>query len=213
MTRATIQGQTFILHPFKGIFWEEEQCMLIADLHLGKAAHFRKAGIPVPPGVSDANWDRLISLLFDFKPGRVLFLGDLFHSVYNQSCEDFEQIIHQFSQISFELVKGNHDILQDRFYESANLKVYENSYRLGPFLFTHHPLDEVPSGQYNLAGHIHPSVRLMGQARQTLRLPCFYFGANKGILPAFGAFTGMATIRPKKGDEIYVIAQDEVLRV
>ena len=65
---------------------------------------------------------------------------------------------------------------------------------------------------YALAGHVHPAVRLRGEG-ESLRLPCFWFGARYGVLPAFGAFTGTAEVRPREGDQVFVIAEDEVLRV
>jgi len=46
-----------------------------------------------------------------------------------------------------------------------------------------------------------------------LRLPCFWFGDAVGVLPAFGAFTGSAEVRPKRGDQVFVIAEEEVLKV
>lgn len=208
-----IKGQTFHLHPLKAIFWEEQLSLLIADLHLGKAAHFRKNGIPVPQGVSDANWDKLIGLLLDFKPKRVLFLGDLFHSIYNTEWEELVQLIQQFEDISFELVQGNHDILDHEFYNAAKLRVIQEPYLMDPFLLSHHPMKNIPEGAYNLAGHIHPAVRLKGFGRQSVRLACFYFGENQGILPAFGTFTGMATLEIAKGEKVFVIAEDQVIEV
>lgn len=215
MTIQTIQffDQTLRLHPYKAIFWQEEKTLLVADVHLGKAQHFRRRGIPVPQGVSDANWDRLISLLLDFQPRRLIFLGDLFHSEYNQEWEELKQLIQQFEHISFELVLGNHDILHESQYTSANLKVHPEPYELAPFLLSHHPMEAIPAECYNLAGHIHPCVYLSGQGRQRTRLACFYFGEEQGILPAFGTFTGMGTIRVKEGEKVYVIADDAVLEV
>jgi metallophosphoesterase superfamily enzyme len=67
-------------------------------------------------------------------------------------------------------------------------------------------------GGYALAGHIHPAVRLTS-GEESLRLPCFWFGARYGVLPAFGAFTGTAEIRPRRGDQVYVVAEQEVLKV
>ncbi len=54
---------------------------------------------------------------------------------------------------------------------------------------------------------------MRGKASQSLRLPCFYFGENGGIMPAFGEFTGTYTIKPKKGEKVFVIADDEVMRL
>ena len=187
--------------------------LLLADLHLGKAAHFRKGGLAVPATAGDNNWDRLQSLLFDLQPARVLFLGDLFHSDYNPVWEELGALVEQFKPISFELIPGNHDILDDPYYQAAGLLLHPLFLEIPPFYLTHHPQKEIPAGLYNLCGHIHPSVKLRGLARQSLRLPCFYFGQDQGILPAFGAFTGMANIAVREGDRVFVIARDEVVEV
>ena len=43
-----------------------------------------------------------------------------------------------------------------------------------------------------LAGHLHPTTRLSGLARDSVRLPCFAWAPGLLVLPAFGAFTGSA---------------------
>jgi uncharacterized protein len=48
---------------------------------------------------------------------------------------------------------------------------------------------------------------------KSLRLPCFWFGPRYGVLPAFGAFTGNADVLPRRGDQVFVIAEQEVLKV
>lgn len=211
----TIQllGAELLLHPFKAAFWVERQALLLADLHLGKAQHFRREGIPVPRQAGNATWDRLLSLLIDFQPQEVWILGDLFHSAYNEVWEEFIRLVAQFDQVKFTLVGGNHDILSEYQYQRSGMQRVEEPHRLGNFLLSHHPLEEVPNGVYNLAGHIHPGVSLAGRGRQRLRLPCFYFATNRGVLPAFGAFTGMATLQPKVEDRVFVIAEGSVLEV
>lgn len=211
--QVLVAGEYLTLHPYRGIYWEREKILLIADLHLGKATHFRKAGLPVPEAISHTNWDRLISLLLDFEPKRVLVLGDLFHSDYNSEWEELAQLIHQFDHIDFELVIGNHDILDLHNYERAGLVSHRTALIMPPFLFTHEPTLAEQQGLYNLAGHIHPCVRLRGKGRQSLRLPCFYFSPTGGILPAFGAFTGMGEVQVKNGDQVFVIAEERVLKV
>ena len=211
--RAIVAGEALLLHPFKAIYWEAEEALLLADLHLGKAAHFRREGLPVPSDVSQANWDRLISLLLDFQPRRVLFLGDLFHSDYNREWEELCQLMEQFSPTRFELILGNHDILPPGHYQKANLAVHREGLQIPPFFLTHHPLEETPGPLYNLAGHVHPCVHLRGNGRQRARLACFYFGKEQGILPAFGAFTGMGKVQPRAGDQVFVITGEKVLEV
>ena len=206
------KGQRLHLHHHKAIFWEEQQALLIADLHLGKVQHFRKAGIPVPNDASNENWDKLIALLLEFQPKKVWFLGDLFHSTYNEVWEELSTLIQQFSDIEFTLIKGNHDILNEQKYQEAELSVIDELYQT-PFHLTHHPQEVSKENYYNLAGHIHPSVSLKGSGKQWLRLACFYFGTARAILPAFGSFTGTATVQVKVGDQVFVVLDDQVLEV
>lgn len=213
MHEFVLKEQTFLLHPYKGIYWKEEDALLLADLHLGKASHFRKAGIPVPQDVQQSNFDKFMALLLDLSPKKVLILGDLFHSDYNNCWNEFIYLTNQFKHITFDLIIGNHDILDEKKYNEAKLNLYPEGRVIGPFILTHHPLEEVPTGLFNLCGHIHPSVRLSGKGRQSLRLPCFYFSEEQGILPAFGEFTGTFTIKTKALDHVFVIAEEQVIAV
>lgn len=193
------------------MYWQEAHALILADLHLGKATHFRKAGIAAPKAVEDTNFDHLISLLLAFSPKRVLLLGDLFHSDYNTVWEEWEELLEQFAHIQFELVPGNHDVLPPALYQQSALHIRPLKYQEGPFSFTHEPLEQPRNEYYNLCGHIHPGVRLEGFGRQSLRLPCFYFGPRQGILPAFGSFTGLATLAVKREDQVFGIADSEVI--
>ena len=48
---------------------------------------------------------------------------------------------------------------------------------------------------------------------ETVTLPCFWLGRHHGVLPAFGAFTGSAVVRPRPGAQVFVIAERKVVRV
>lgn len=209
----SIKGEQLELLEQKGIFLSQHGVLLVADLHFGKINHFRKSGIPVPPKANEKNTELLIDLLNKTRPERTIFLGDLFHSAYNEEWEILGQVLKHFSACTFELVRGNHDIMSALQYERNKIKVIEGELQLGPFVLTHEPKKEVQKSLYNLAGHIHPGVSLYGKARQTLTLPCFYFGKHQGILPAFGSFTGVARIHPQKGDKVFVVADGKILKV
>ena len=205
-----ILDEPIVLFPQKAFYLKNHRMLIIADVHFGKINHFRKAGIPVPQKANDKNLEQLVELILQTQPERVVFLGDLFHSHYNPEWEVFGELVKYFSQVSFELVVGNHDIMSDHQYTRKNITLHDEL-QVGPFLFTHHPLDEVRDALYNIAGHIHPGVVLRGKGRQALTLPCFLFGENQGFLPAFGSFTGLARISPKKDDKIFVVADNKVL--
>jgi uncharacterized protein len=210
--RITVKEEEFELWPERAVHWKRINTLLLADLHIGKINHFRKAGIPVPSKANEKNIEVLVDLMHRVKPDRVLCLGDLFHSHYNPEWEVFGELVQHFRSISFELVLGNHDIMSERQYERKGIRVYDELL-LDRFIFTHHPMETIAEGHYNIAGHIHPGVSLRGKGRQSLTLPCFYFGAQQGLLPAFGAFTGLAKIYPKKDDQVFVIAEDTVFAV
>jgi DNA ligase-associated metallophosphoesterase len=207
-----VSGETLELHPQKAVFWAKEKILLLADLHLGKINHFRRSGIAVPSRANDKNIETLIDIIWKTKPERVICLGDLFHSHYNPEWEVFGELIKHFSHISFELVMGNHDIMSETQYDRKGIKVYDDL-QIGNFIFTHHSLEIIPENLYNLSGHIHPGVLLQGKGKQALTLPCFYFGLRQGVLPAFGMFTGLARIEPKKDEKVFVIADNKIIAV
>jgi metallophosphoesterase superfamily enzyme len=80
-----------------------------------------------------------------------------------------------------------------------------------PFVMAHHPTSSAAG--YVLAGHLHPGVSLTGRGRMRERLPCFWFGRDCGILPAFGDFTGLADVTPEPGDRVIGIAEGALVEV
>lgn len=208
-----LQGEELWLLPGKALFWPRVRTLLLADLHLGKVNHFRKAGVPVPTSANDQNTAALIEVIRETNPVRTIFLGDLFHSQYNEEWEVLRQVIDHFRHCTFELVMGNHDVLSPVQYERLGIRVHARQLVLDPFVLTHQPEEVTQGGGYNLAGHVHPGIRLVGKGRQSLMLPCFYFGSRAGLLPAFGSFTGLGRLQHKKGDQIYVIAEQQVMKV
>jgi DNA ligase-associated metallophosphoesterase len=206
----TLENEALEMHAEKGLFWREKEILLLADLHLGKVNHFRRAGIPITAAPNDRNLERLIDILRKCRPRRVIFMGDLFHSDYNSEWEVFGQTLTYFPEITFELVVGNHDVMSEYQYLKHRLILHHAPIEEGPFVISHEPLEQEHL-KYNLAGHVHPGVRLQGRGRQRLTLPCFYFGKRMGLLPAFGAFTGLYRMPVKTGDRIFVVTKEQVL--
>ena len=211
----SIQNETLHLLPEKAIFWPTSKTLFIADLHLGKAAHFRKKGLPVPASVQQTNLGLLQHLIDSFEPNRIFFLGDLFHSRYNDAWVNFAEFIKKHPNISFELILGNHDILSKENYASAQLTVHPEGLEVFPFILSHHPMENIPSNLYNLYGHLHPCVRLQGMGTRSagVRLPCFHFSLQQAVLPAFGEFTGMSEVSLQSEDRVFVVAENKVIEV
>jgi uncharacterized protein len=200
----------FHLLPQKAIFWENENILLIADTHLGKVEHFRKAGIAIPGMLARKDYQVLDQLLDLYAVRTVIILGDLFHSIHNQAWEVFSGWLMQYPATEFILVKGNHDILPDQYYQLNHIEIHHDYLIKHPFIFSHVPIKD-QNKLYNLAGHVHPAVKLTGKGKQSLVLPCFYFGKYNGILPAFGNFTGKGTILTEAGDNIFIVFDNQVI--
>ena len=194
--------------------------LVVSDLHLAKAEHFRANGLAVPPTVDFQTLSMLTALARRFRPETLLFLGDLFHSAPNRAWSDFKQWLAEERQAGLKeaiLVRGNHDRATYARYAGMGLEVVER-WEGGEVVFTHEPSDEIQNGtKIHLCGHVHPAIRLRGSGRQTLRVPCFVqtsTGCEAGwrlTLPAFGAFTGMHTVKPRRGVEVFAVSDSSVM--
>lgn len=213
----TLQNEKLLLSYEKIIFWESKSVLFLADAHLGKSTHFRKAGIAVPNELIFSEIERLDELISKYRPKSIYFLGDLFHSHLNVEWQLFTRFLEKHPLIEFTLIKGNHDILPASNYQQKNFRCENEPFHLGNFLLSHHPLSDEDLKNHpdttNFAGHIHPGIHISGKGRSNLSLPCFKLSHNQLILPAFGRFTGLAKIFPKKNDIVYGIANGNVIEI
>ena len=63
MKTIEIKNNRFTLHPSGGVYWIDKKTLLLADIHLGKVAHFRKNGIPVPRKAEGAFYEKITPYL------------------------------------------------------------------------------------------------------------------------------------------------------
>ncbi|MEO6038884.1 MAG: ligase-associated DNA damage response endonuclease PdeM [Saprospiraceae bacterium] len=210
---TSLAGQEVELLPQKALFLPSTRSLLIADMHVGKAMHFRKSGMPLPADASERDFEVLAGIIRTHAPQEVIFLGDLFHSHQNVEWNALQSFLNEHSGIRFALVPGNHDRFSASFRAESRLELLTEQYPWGPFVLSHAPLETPLPGFYQLCGHLHPGVALEGKARMRTTLPCFWLGAQTGVLPAFGNLTGLALVSPKPGDRVVVIADGICIEV
>jgi DNA ligase-associated metallophosphoesterase len=216
-----VNQQIFWISPERVLFWENENTLIASDLHIGKTGHFRKSGIALPQSLFKEDLQRLIAQIQHFAPRQLLVVGDLFHSVANKELDLFRKWRDDLPNLSIILVKGNHDILKDDWYVNAGISLIKKSLFINGFCFTHDNDQCGDTGDqtaphetsYTISGHIHPGVRVRGHGRQSLSLPCFYFGAAFAILPAFSHFSGTALIIPKVGDCVFALVDNTIMKL
>lgn len=212
-----LRGQQLWLSPDRCVYWEEEQSLILSDLHFGKTGHFRKAGIAVPQSVYREDLLRLLCQIQYFRPRRLLVVGDLFHSRENKELTLFLKWRDDFPDLGIHLIQGNHDILHESWYAKAAIELSQETLSVGPFSFVHDIEDVEPGragfgedvwpdgGSYYFSGHLHPGIRIRGMGKQSLQFPCFYFGSDYAVLPAFGRWTGTVSIDPAPDDNVFAI--------
>jgi len=201
-----LKGQQLWLSAHRCIFWEEEKALILSDLHFGKTGHFRKSGVAVPQSLYREDLQRLMTQIQHFQPRQLLVVGDLFHSRENKELTLFKKWREDFPDLAIRLIRGNHDILEDSWYQAAGIEVSQEQLQIGNFLFVHDKEDaEEETDAYVFSGHVHPGISIYGSGRQSLRFPCFYFGASHAILPAFSHFTGTMSINPARGENVFAI--------
>lgn len=184
--------------------------MLVSDVHIGKGDTFRRFGLPMPDADLAADLQRLTHIVHSHRATRLLVLGDWVHAAagLNDTVVAMVAAWRNALDAEVELVPGNHDKHAPP--EVWRMRVRPDGHTEGAFRFAHVP--GAHAGAYTWAGHLHPAV-LSGRRRLTDRFPCFWLGERVGVLPAFGAFTGGAVVRPDPGDRRFVITADGLVAV
>ncbi|WP_313731426.1 ligase-associated DNA damage response endonuclease PdeM [Pseudomonas sp.] len=215
-THLTVEhfGQTLWLMPDRAVYWPAQRALLVADVHIGKAASYRALHQPVPRGTTDATLQRLDALLTGCDCEQLIILGDFLHARTARAPATLARLQAwraRHAHVRMVLLRGNHDRHAGDPPTQLGIEVRDQPWVLGPFALQHEP--DVHQDYPVLAGHVHPVFVLRGRGRQRLRLSCFVLGEQVSLLPAFGEFTGGWNIEPTPGNRIYLAAADQVWAV
>ncbi|MDT3492704.1 ligase-associated DNA damage response endonuclease PdeM [Stenotrophomonas maltophilia group sp. msm4] len=189
-------GEPLVLLGARALYWPARQALLLADLHLGKADVFRRAGIALPGGGTGKDLQRLQGLLDARACREVWILGDILHGPAHRAAW-YQQWLgwrERNAALDVHVLRGNHDRQLPR----AELQVQiHDEVRLPPFLLRHEP---VPDAELHvIAGHLHPQIALPPLRR---RFPAFRLRDRMTLLPAFSAFTAGIVPVPAAGEQM-----------
>jgi len=222
MTIGTEADCALRLLPGRAAFVPATRTLLVADVHLGKAATFRRAGIPVPEGSAQRDLARLERLAHEHAARRVLVLGDLLHA--RSGCTD--AVLEEFRacrgriMAEFVLVLGNHDrglarspaALAARLGIDACVPALDEP----PLRFVHEPASAVAAahrGGITIAGHLHPTCSIRAPGGDRIADRCFLAEPSVLVLPAFGSFTGGHRVVPNADTRLWIARDDGVVEV
>ncbi len=173
------------------LYWPRERALLVADLHLEKGSWYARTGQMLPPYDSRETLERIADAVKVTGARRIITLGDNFHDdaganrLDPYACGMLEGLTRALDWV---WITGNHDEALPRAF-GATLK---SEMEVGGIVLRH----EAQPGETRaeLSGHFHPKLRLKVRSRHIARACAVVSrsdsGADRMIVPAFGAYTG-----------------------
>ncbi len=183
--------------PQGALWWESERVLVVSDLHFEKGSAYAAKGQLLPPYDTGTTLRMVEDLCAEYTPKTVISLGDSFHdrSAELRLPEVYAERIRRLTaSCDWVWVEGNHD--PDPPEDLGGRATH--CLRLGPLVFRHEPTGE--AGE--VAGHLHPAVKVRGRARN-LRRRCFATDGSRLIMPALGAFTGGLNVLDEAFEPIF----------
>jgi DNA ligase-associated metallophosphoesterase len=205
-----------VLLAGRGAFLPATGSLLVSDLHLGKAATFRRAGIPVPEGSAQADLDRLERLVRGTAARRLLVLGDLFHArtgCTERVFAEFAALRRRIAGTEVVLVLGNHDRAVGTIPAGLGIDACVPHLAESAWRFVHEPPAPEDGPCFTVAGHLHPTVSIRSPAGDRVADRCFVVDGSLLVLPAFGSFTGGHRVAPAPGLRLWLARDDGVVDV
>jgi DNA ligase-associated metallophosphoesterase len=181
-----VAGHTMRPLAAGALYWEEEDALLVADLHLEKGAAYAALGMLLPPYDTRATLERLGKAIRAVDPSRVVALGDSFHraeSAKRLVADDLDFLLKLQKGREWYWICGNHD---PHLPASIGGTVCATLSIRG--LILRHEPSPAPTAR-EIAGHLHPVARIARRGT-VIRRRCFATDGNRLVMPAFGAYAG-----------------------
>jgi DNA ligase-associated metallophosphoesterase len=181
-----VAGRTMRPLAAGALYWEDEDTLLVADLHLEKGAAYAALGMLLPPYDTRATLERLGKAIRAVDPSRVVALGDSFHraeSAKRLVPDDLDFLLKLQKGREWYWICGNHD---PHLPASIGGTVCATLSICG--LTLRHEPSPAPTAR-EIAGHLHPVARIARRGT-VIRRRCFATDGNRLVMPAFGAYAG-----------------------
>jgi metallophosphoesterase superfamily enzyme len=186
------------------LWLEASRILVVADLHWGFAESHRIRGNLLPAWGDADIANRLCSLLADYQPEEMIWLGDSLHTVAGRTAA--EEFLNA-AEIPIAIVGGNHDRRWSRAAELTSL-------RRGNLVLHHGDRDlPVTAATIEVVGHYHPAVSWGDGAGTRLKLPALVKSPRKIIMPAFSPWAAGTPWKAKPDETLYAIGTKRIFTV
>lgn len=199
--RTEIQPEVW-LDSRLALWLAPERILVIADLHWGYAASHRARGNLLPCWGDDQIEERLESLVRDYQPAEMIWLGDVVHAA--EGSARAEAFLRR-SSIPITHIAGNHD----RRWRHAG----EKTATRGRYFFHHgDAAPEPPAESIEVIGHHHPAIGWYDGAGGRLKLPALVASRCRFVLPAFSPWSAGTpwTINPDGDETLWAVAPHRI---
>jgi len=144
-----------------------ERLLLVADFHAGIEWELRRDGVELA-SQAESRRDRLLGLVAETDPDRLVVLGDLSHTIGQSKGVEREEVTDLFAalDVPVTVAKGNHDGDVEALVPEVDADVTitpTDGARIGNIGVVHGhtwPSDDVLSADVVCVGHEHPVFRL-----------------------------------------------------
>ncbi len=204
-TRVLVDADT-ILDARLALYHRTERWLAVADVHFGYELSQRAAGALFPLWGMDSVEARLLALLDDYRPERLIIAGDFVH---DRTAREPALILLERLRTRGEvmLVAGNHD---RRAFTAVEMQPFCVTER---FCFQHG--DQAPppesDGRQLVIGHHHPAGILSDGAGLSLKLPAFVETSTQWVLPAFSPWAAGGSGRFGRGARQWLCSPRRIL--
>jgi len=188
------------------LFHQTDRWLVVADLHFGYELSQRAAGRLVPMWGMASITERLMQLIDEYQPQRLIILGDLVHdkTAAPEAAKLLQELAAHCEPI---VVAGNHD-RQLR----GKVEMVE-SWETDRFYFHHGHCATDRAPRIQIIGHHHPAGVITDGAGLRLKCPAFVQQSSCWIMPAFSPWASGTRWTGDEPGRMWLCTPERVLRM
>jgi DNA ligase-associated metallophosphoesterase len=210
--RVVSIDRNILLDGRLALFHKRERWLAVADLHFGFELSQRASGNLFPLwGMKDIE-GRLLQLLADYRPRRLILLGDLVHD--GTTADEFFALVNRLERATeVVLIMGNHDRHFKHRRTDLQHRLIE-SWQSNRFYFHHGDCAADVRDRIQIIGHHHPTGAMRDGAGLRLKLPAFVQRNDCWIMPAFSPWAaGTNWVDPDGECKIWLCSPQRVFEL
>jgi DNA ligase-associated metallophosphoesterase len=185
------------------LFHKTERWLAIADVHFGYELSQRAAGRLVPLWGMATISDRLEALVNEYRPQRLIILGDLVHD--KTAAREAARLLRGYAdRCEVVVVAGNHDRQLRGHVEMVD------SLETGQFHFHHGHCAVEVAERIQIIGHHHPAAVITDGAGLRLKCPAFIQQSRCWIMPAFSPWAAGTRWASDESSRVWLCTPERV---